>query len=84
MECQKAKIGKLVNISKEMKRMNIELLGLSETFWKYNKEFHTSLPTGKEYKIVTSGEGSHRKGVGFIIRKNYAHLLKMSGEFLTE
>ena len=61
--------GKLANICREMERLNIGVLGLSETFWKDNAEFITTLPNGREFRVITSGGDESRKGVAFVIEK---------------
>lgn len=61
--------GKLANTIKEMKRLNIDILGVSETFWSNSGKFQSDDKT-----IFYSGNDTrnHRKGVGIIVSKNVA------------
>jgi len=59
--------GKLANTTKEMKRLNIDILGISETWWAGSGEYISS-----DEKLYYSGNETeaHRNGVGIIIPKN--------------
>src|SRR5206468_7153527 len=64
------KPGKLANIIKEMARMEVDVLGVSETCWKGDGEFETNLPDQEEvFKVIYSGGENNRQGVGIIIKK---------------
>ena len=59
--------GKLDNAIQEMKKMNIDILGIAETRWtesgKIRKDSHTILYSGRE---------EHRNGVGILMNNNIA------------
>jgi exonuclease III len=60
--------GKLFNTINEAKRLNIDILGVSETWWPDCGEF-----LSEGMKIYHSNEqGSYRKGVAFIINQHLA------------
>ena len=60
--------GKLACVIQEMKKLNLDLLGVLETFWNNCGEFLTSIPTLEEkFKVIYSGGEKHRRGVGFIL-----------------
>ena len=62
--------GKLLNVCSEMKDMNIDLLGLAETYWDNTGEFETNMPISDDvYKVLYSGGNKCRKGVAFIINR---------------
>ena len=60
--------GKLANIAKEMIRMNIDVLGVSETFWKDGGGFRYHLPNNEDFSVIFAGGTEHRKGVTFVMR----------------
>ena len=47
--------GKLANIAKEMIRMNIDVLGVSETFWKDRGDFRYHLPNNEDFRVIFAG-----------------------------
>ena len=47
--------GKLANIAKEMIRMNIDVLGVSETFWKDRGRFRYHLPNNEDFSVIFAG-----------------------------
>ena len=59
---------KLANIAKEMIRMNIDVLGVSETFWKDRGDFRYHLPNNEDFRVIFAGENEHRKGVAFVMK----------------
>jgi exonuclease III len=62
--------GKTANLLKEMKRMGVKIMGVSETWWKESGSFTTQLPDGVEgdnYKIFFSGGEKKRRGVGLVV-----------------
>lgn len=68
------KPGKLPCVIQEMEKLNVDLLGVSETYWPNAGEFMTSIPTSDQnYKVIYSGGEKHRRGVGFIINKRITH-----------
>ncbi|KAL4083941.1 hypothetical protein QTP88_029258 [Uroleucon formosanum] len=59
--------GKLENIKVEMTRLNIDILGVSETRWAGNGDFWSD-----DYRVIYSGgERTGRAGVGVIINKKW-------------
>ena len=60
--------GKLAIVAKEMVRMDIDVLGVSETFWKDAWDFRYNLPHEEEFRVIFAGGNDHRKGVAFIMR----------------
>jgi len=59
--------GKLENIKVEMKRLNIDILGVSETRWAENGDFWSD-----DYRVIYSGgERTGSTGVGVIINKKW-------------
>ena len=59
---------KLANVTKEMIRMNIDVLGVSETFWKDTGDFRYQLPNNEDFRVIFAGGNEHRKGVAFVMR----------------
>ena len=60
--------GKLENVLQEMSRMNIDVLGVAETFYDGAGDFEATLPATKEnFRIIYSGSDKKRKGVAFIL-----------------
>jgi len=59
--------GKLDNSIQEMKKMNLDIMGMAETRWteegKITKENHT---------MIYSGGSEHRNGVGILMKNNIA------------
>uniref|UniRef100_A0A1W7RAL1 Endonuclease-reverse transcriptase n=1 Tax=Hadrurus spadix TaxID=141984 RepID=A0A1W7RAL1_9SCOR len=68
--------GKMANVIQEMERLNVDIMGISETFWKESNDFQTSLPNKNTYIVINCGEGNHRKGVAFILNKEIAKSTK--------
>ena len=61
-------VGKLPNIAKEMTRMSIDVLGISETFWIDTGDFRYHLPNSKDFRVIFPGENEHKKAVAFVMR----------------
>ena len=62
--------GELACILQEMEKLNLDILGVSETFWPDAGEFQSSIPTSEEnYKVIYSGGKKHRKEVGLIMNR---------------
>ena len=59
--------GKLANVTKEMIRMNIDVLGVPETFWKDTGDFRYQLPNNEDFRVIFAGGNEHRKGVAFVM-----------------
>ena len=56
------------NVLQEMSRMNIDVLGVAETFYDGAGDFEATLPATKEnFRIIYSGSDKKRKGVAFIL-----------------
>ena len=65
-----SQIGKVQELSHEMKRYTWHILGLSEVRWKNSGEHHTD----EGHILYYSGEpDSHTKGVGFLVNKDCKH-----------
>ena len=61
--------GKMANVLQEMVRMDVDIMGVAETFWKEDGEFMTELPDVEEkFKVIYSGGEKNRRGVGIILR----------------
>ena len=70
-------VGKLAGIVQEMERTDLDLLGISETFWSDSGEFKTTIPTSDNiYRVIHSGGSNNRKGVAFIANKKVANAIK--------
>ena len=66
--------GKLSCILQEMEKLNLDILGVSETFWPDVGEFQSSIPTSEEnYKVIYSDGKKHRKRVGLIMNRKTAN-----------
>ena len=62
--------GKLSNVLKEMIRMEINILGISETFWNGEGDFIETVPgTTDRFRIIYSGGEKKRRGVCMILRE---------------
>ena len=61
--------GKLAGIIQEMIHEDIDLMGISETFWPYTGDFITSILTDpqKSFRVIYSGVNKSRCGMGFIV-----------------
>lgn len=59
--------GKLENVKIKMDRLNIEILGLSETIWGENRDF-----TSDQYRIIHSGKQTGKAGVAVILNGKWA------------
>lgn len=47
---------KLTNVIQEMEELNVDILGIAETFWKEAGEFDTSILTSdNKYRVIFSG-----------------------------
>lgn len=65
--------GKIHNTIKEMKRMRIDILGISEMRWPNTGDIYI-----EEYRVLYSGttNGRHERGVGFVLNKKTAQCVK--------
>jgi len=63
--------GKLENIKLEMKRLNIDILGMSETKWKEEGDFWSD-----DYRVIYSGDKNSNTGVGIILSKEWGKRIK--------
>ncbi|KAI5735070.1 hypothetical protein M8J77_013749 [Diaphorina citri] len=64
-------LGKIENVMNEMKNMQIDVLGISETFLQGTGDFFTNLPSGEKYRTIYSGGDVSRKGTAFIINQKF-------------
>src|SRR3989441_4222356 len=72
--------GKLANVLSEMKRMEIDIMGVAETCWDGEGSFPAELPEsegGDKYKVFFSGGKKRRRGVGVIVREEVAKSVMM-------
>ena len=60
--------GKLANVAKEMTRMNIDVLGVLEKFWKDTGDFRYHLTNNEDFWVIFAGGNEHRKVVAFVMR----------------
>lgn len=61
--------GKIENVLNEMNNMNIDILGISETFLKGTGDSIYSLPSGERFRFIYSGGERSRKGTGFLLNQ---------------
>ena len=59
--------GKLAHVAKEMLRMNIDVLGVSETFWKDTGGFKYHLTNNEDFRVIFTGSNEHRNGVASVM-----------------
>jgi hypothetical protein len=58
-----------------MERMQIDIMGVAETFWDDVGEFQSKLPTTEEeFKVIYSGGNNRRRGVAFIMKGRQGQL----------
>ena len=61
--------GKLENVIQEMERMEIDVMGVSETFYKEDMKRRVGLPDSQSnYILINAGSDDNRKGVAFIYK----------------
>lgn len=66
--------GKLANVVLEMESLQIDVLGISETFWEGKGDFLFTLPDQKnQYRVIYSGGSKRRKGVALVLNQKAAH-----------
>merc|ERR1711915_771646 len=68
--------GKLENVIQEMQRMEVDIMGISETFYKEDFKKRVGLPDSQSsYVLINAGSDDNRKGVAFVykgkLEKNY-------------
>ncbi|KAI5728841.1 hypothetical protein M8J77_021978 [Diaphorina citri] len=68
--------GKLDNVLNEMKNLNLDICGISETFWSDSSDFCHALPSGEKYRIIYSGGEIRRRGVAVILEQKISNLVK--------
>ena len=65
--------GKLENVIQEMERMEVDVMGISETFYKDDFKKHVGLSDSKSnYILINAGSDDNRKGVAFIYKRKLA------------
>ena len=70
--------GKIQILVEQMAKVNIEILGMAETFWKGETSFQLMAATNQErYTVIMKGGEKSRRGVGFIGRKGIEDMLVM-------
>ena len=61
-----------------MAQLNIEILGMAETFWKGETSFQMMAAINQaRYTVIMKGGEKSRKDVGFIVRKGIEGILVM-------
>ena len=69
--------GKLENVLLEMNRLDLDVLGVSETFWDGVGEFDTEIPVCEDrFRVIFSGGSKKRRGVAIVVRNNAATALE--------
>ena len=63
--------GKLINVKREMERLNVDILGLCETRWKGTGQIVTD-----KHTVIFSGGEKHEKGVAMMINPRTANAIK--------
>jgi len=63
--------GKLENLKIELKRLKIDILGISEMRWNGQGDF-----ISRDYKVIYSGGYNGRNRVGIILNKKWAQCVK--------
>jgi len=63
--------GKLENLKIEMKRLKIDILGISEMRWNGQGDFISG-----DYRVIYSGGDNGRNGVGIILNKKWAQCVR--------
>lgn len=74
------KPGKLANVTKEMERMGVGIMGVAETCWCGDVTFTTQLPEsegGAKYRVFISGGEKRRRGVGLVVKEEMAKSILM-------
>ncbi|XP_017302944.1 craniofacial development protein 2-like [Diaphorina citri] len=67
--------GKLDNVLNEIKNLEADICGLSETFWNDSSDFNATLPCGENFRIIYSGGDQRRRGVAFVLNQKVSHLV---------
>ncbi|KAI5742924.1 hypothetical protein M8J77_012730 [Diaphorina citri] len=68
--------GKLENVLNEMKHLEADVLGVSETFWDDSNDFNSTLPTGEKFRIIYSGGETRRRGVAIFLNQKVSNLVQ--------
>ncbi|KAI5715577.1 hypothetical protein M8J77_018806 [Diaphorina citri] len=64
-------VGKLENLLIEMKRLSLEIVGISEVRWKNQGDYWN-----EGYRIIHSGDEKGKNGVGVILNKDWGNRVK--------
>lgn len=64
-------VGKLENLIIEMKKLDLEIVGMSEVRWKNQSDYWND-----GYRIIHSGDDTGKNGVGMIMNKDWGHRVK--------
>jgi len=71
------KPGKLENVLQEMCRMELDIMGIAETFWDGSDVFEATLKNSRlKYKELYSGGDKKRKGVALVLRGGAAETIQ--------
>jgi len=78
-------VGKMSYVLQKILRMNVDIMGIGETFWKENGEFMTELPdVNEKVKVIYSGREKNRRGVGVIMRGKVGNSVFFTDRFRKE
>jgi len=67
LECEKyvLRAGKLENVKHEMTQLGINIMGISETRWPGENEYHSD-----QFRVIHSGGEKSQRGVAILGQKN--------------
>ncbi|XP_008485560.1 craniofacial development protein 2-like [Diaphorina citri] len=67
--------GKVENLMNEMKNLEVDICGISETHWKDSNDFISELPSNDKFRIIYSGGLKKSRGVAFILNQRTLNLV---------
>jgi len=65
------KVGRLEDLKREMSKLDLDLVGISEVKWREGKDFWSG-----QYRVICSGSESGYTGVGVIMKNDIGHMVK--------
>uniref|UniRef100_A0A8D8WJF1 Craniofacial development protein 2 n=1 Tax=Cacopsylla melanoneura TaxID=428564 RepID=A0A8D8WJF1_9HEMI len=74
-------LGKTENIVNEMYIMDIDILGISETFLKNSGDYVSRLPNDRKYRMISTGGEKSRKGVAFVLNEKTMNMVDTVVQF---
>lgn len=69
--CGLGRSGKIENLVLEMKRLNMEIIGMSEIQWKDQGDYWTN-----DHRVIYSGDEKGIAGVGFVLNRDWGQRVK--------